>query len=536
MKKVLLLEIVIVSLLIFTALLISFIPTFYHLSIAPNTAVFPLIHNNHPDYYFYLSLMRQGYEGSWHVVSRFTPEKFTPQFVQTFFVALGHASRILSIDLPVMYTLARLILGFAVALSAYILTTFLYRRKIVHIAALFFVLFGSSFWLLKENQVHQFMTFWTWFDARERVTFIPHHLFGTFAIILSLIFLLNYLKSKKWRYLASACLAGVVGTFVNPISLGNLFFAIIIFIPLFLTANSKHLKGIGKETILPLFFFLGICAIPLFYLLTTVYTTFPWNTYNPTRGMLTFPISPKEYILGLGPVFIFALLGLKHIFGRRDFLPILILSWFIAPFIGIFILSKYLNLGNVYFLYAAHYIPVGIIGAVGFINSVDFAARKLKVKQPFILLLLLTILALYYAGSWYGSIKRETSRWTPNNYNIFLPKDFLSSFEALNEKSTPDCVVLSGQSLGDIIPAYTHCRTVTAHPVNTYNFAQKNEEVQTFFAQNNPDFASKLIKKYNISYILFVSDTARPDPVFIAELDVRLIYQNPRVSIFQINK
>lgn len=376
------------------------------------------------------------------------------------------------------------------------------------------------------------MTVWTAFDARERITFIPHHLLGTVSIILSIIFLTQFIRSYKNKFLLAACITGFIGTFVNPISLLNFFMTVILCIPIYVILNLGNKHAYGK-IIPPLFIYLSVCAYPFFYLFIIQNTTFPWTTYKPGLNML--PISFQEYILGLGPAFVFALFGIKELLRRKDFLSSILLSWLIFPFIGIFILSRFFTISNVYFLYAAHYIPVGIIGGIGLTNFIEKITSKFKLKRQVIFLPLFILLIFYFAVSWYGSLKKEMSRWTPNVYNIYLPNDFFSAFQFLNTHTLADSTIISGGLLGNIIPAFTHNRTFVGHIINTYQFDQKLNEMTIFFSQKDITQARELIKKYHISYVFFANDTSPAQPVFVEELGLKLIYQNPSVTIFQTN-
>ena len=535
-KKINLKEVLIVQLLIFSALAASFIPTIYYVAIAPPTTIFPLIHNNHPDYYYYLSLMRQGLEGRWLVTSRFTPETFPPRLAQSFFVLLGQISKITSIDLPMIYTLSRLIFGLALGLSIYFLIALFDKKTTVRIAGMIFALFGSGFWFIKNGEINRFMSFWTGFDARERVSFLPHHLLAAAAIVVSIIFLSLLVNTKEKNYLVLACLTGFVGACANPISLSNLFLALILTMILLVIGIRQHRDDL-KKIVFPVFIYLVAGGIPFIYFFTIRQTTFPWTNYKESlRMVIDYPFSFKEYLLSLGPVGLLAILGIKDVWRRKNFLSIIIISWFLTPFIGIFVIAKLFNTGNAYFFNAAHYIPTAIIGAIGFINPINLISKKTGFKKNLLLIPLTMLLIGYFSVSWYGSIKKEIGRWTTNSYNIFLPSDFIMAFKFLDEHSVPESVVLTGRDLGNIIPAFTHNRTVIGHIVNTFDPATKYAEAERFFSQTDAAFARRLIKKYRIAYVFYALDTPPPQAGFINALRLKKIYQNPTVAIFSPQK
>src|SRR4030042_2431864 len=90
------------------AIILSVTPDILRVRNAYPDTTFPLIHNNAPDYFYYLSLMRQGYDGRILLTSRMTPEGFPPVFPPTFFALLGHLPRLSGLSLYHIYFLSRI--------------------------------------------------------------------------------------------------------------------------------------------------------------------------------------------------------------------------------------------------------------------------------------------------------------------------------------------------------------------------------------------------------------------------------------------
>ncbi len=526
-------ETLIVQLLILLALALSFFPTIYYLSLAPATTVFPLVHSNDQDYFYYPSLIRQGMEGRWLVSSRFTPEAFPPQFAQTFFVVLGHLAKITKLDPPLVYTGSRLVFGLGLALSIYYLIRVWINIPWLRVVSLLLVLFGSGCWQVRAGTIAGYLTFWTAFDVRQRITFLPHHLFAYIMMVLTIIFLALLFQKNQWRFLLFACLTCLIGGLTNPITLANLALTLLVAGGLIIVFQLKNISK-TKTTLIPIAACLFFIGLPLVYFFYLKQTTFPWTNYQSNmRAMVQYPVTVKDYLLGMGPAVFLSLLALPRLLKKRDRLTLMLVSWFIAPFIGIFVIAPITNTGNAYYFNAAHYIPIGIIGAVGINNLTQLLAAKLHRRQLSIVFLLVCLLSIYFSVYWHTSIKTETSRFQPRFFNLFPPRELIAGLSFLNQHSPTESVVLTGVYLGNLLPAYTHNRVVIGHQVNTYDIANKSWQVGNFYRQQDPQFAQSLIDKYQIAYVVYSYDTPPPDNEFINAVGLKPVFQNSAVTIFR---
>src|SRR3990167_5376721 len=100
-------EYIIVFCIIVFAVALSMSQTILYRLQVPKGFVYPYVHNFVEDYYYYLHIMRQGWEGNWLATSRLTAEQFPPQFVVVFLLFLGNMARVFHLSLPLMYSLAR---------------------------------------------------------------------------------------------------------------------------------------------------------------------------------------------------------------------------------------------------------------------------------------------------------------------------------------------------------------------------------------------------------------------------------------------
>ena len=196
---------IIFTTLIILFLFISFYPTLFELSksksLGDPAREFILEHNFYwPDYNLYLSKIRQGTEGRLTALERFTSEPHQGSLIQEFYVVLGLLGKTLGLNPNSSYQLGRIILSPLLLIMIYFMIKFYFKKFSWQILAFLIVLSSGSFpRLITENDgilhVGRFMEWWSNIDAVQRITFIPHILFGQVGSF----FLLYKLIIKKGR-------------------------------------------------------------------------------------------------------------------------------------------------------------------------------------------------------------------------------------------------------------------------------------------------------------------------------------------------
>src|SRR3989344_5772809 len=80
--------------------LFSLAPTFYELSRARDLHTerqFELVHNFPTDYNFYLSRIKQGLDGRWTVVEKYTSEPHNGSFIHEMYLLMGHVGKVVRV-------------------------------------------------------------------------------------------------------------------------------------------------------------------------------------------------------------------------------------------------------------------------------------------------------------------------------------------------------------------------------------------------------------------------------------------------------
>ncbi|MCX7841054.1 MAG: hypothetical protein N2559_16585, partial [Anaerolineae bacterium] len=96
----------------------------------------------------YLSKIRQGIEGAWFYQIPFTTEEHAPAFIQIFYLALGHAARVLNLSATTMWHLVRVVADVILFIVLYgfiaMFLDSLQQRRVAYALAIFGA--GYAFW------------------------------------------------------------------------------------------------------------------------------------------------------------------------------------------------------------------------------------------------------------------------------------------------------------------------------------------------------------------------------------------------------
>ena len=174
--------------------LFSFSPSLYEIYQAkniPQERYFLLEHNYLFDYNFYLSRIREGTEGRWLVVEKYYNQSHQGSLFQVFYLWLGKLGGIVRLEPPVIYHLARILFGltFLILIGSYVKRFFKGRWWII--SFIFAVTAGSWPILVKTGpsadgfwRFATYMGWWSVVDSLQRITIMPHILFGQIFLLL----------------------------------------------------------------------------------------------------------------------------------------------------------------------------------------------------------------------------------------------------------------------------------------------------------------------------------------------------------------
>lgn len=483
----------------------------------PADAVYPLVHGYPPDYYWYLSLIEQGREGSLLVTTRYTPEANVPQFVNTFFLGLGMIAGFFQLSSPVMYTLARVFFGAVQLLVGYALITQCFAERKKRVTALILIFFGTPFWYVQSDGAIRYIgEFWSGLDPWVRYSFLPHHMAAT------TLFMLALLGLHQGKFLVAG-VAGALATWTNPAS--GMMLTLTLSIACILSWRS-----IGKQWKYPAFVLLSV-AIPFVFLWRLQSSVFPWTAFSSWERFVFYPIDAARYLGVIGVPGILAILSLPMVLGKRSFFWNTLVSWFAVPFVGLGILQLYLPVSNGRYLQNAYFIPAAILATAGLWEL----AKRAAARRRLVFTALGVILLLVAVPSYYESVSQQLRSVARDktNLTISVPHHVMEGIGWLRKADRPQAVVLASEWISTMIPAFTDKRVVWGHPTFTYKREEKEADVAAFYRFNDPRVAKAVITKYAVSYVWV--ESIHPAPVsFTSELSLRQVFGNSSVSLYKV--
>jgi hypothetical protein len=479
-------ELIVVALVSVTISLASLYQTLVYIQKTPSGFHYPLVHNYEQDFYWYLSLMRQGYDGALVVTSRYTPENFPPKIVNTYFPFAGMAAGMLGMSLPVMYTVLRVVGGTVLLIVSFTLLRVLRLPGGQTLTAFVLMIIGAPFWYFQDGSLHQVGEFWTGFDPLLRVTWLPHHTLSNALMILVMILLDR-----------SVVLAGIIGAlaiWLNPASffilLGGIF--------------------LWKQKIAIYFLLL---AIPVIVLWEIQNSQFPWTAFRDWERFVQYPMNAWGYLGTLGVVGILALPAIPQVLKKRNFRWNIVLWWFAVPFLGLFITG--LPISNGRFLQTAGYIPAAILAATA------IARQRQSVRN-----IGLIAISLIFIPSLVASLERQTYYVDRNMENplVYIQKDTWDALSFLDRQ--PGGVIAAPQRISTLIPAFSSFRVLGGHPTFTYLPVEKSTDLEKLYRDGDPS----IIQKYAITAV-WVSPAE--DTGIWQQRGLHKAYANPSVVIYE---
>ena len=513
-------------------LLVASLPYLIGYAAATSEAVFSGFPLDPEDSYSHLAKMQQGFWGTWRYRLLFTPEEHSGVYLNTFYVALGHLSRLTRLPLLATYHLARLLAGALLLGAAYrFISDFVLDRAQRRVAFLLLVtssglgwlliaITGSfapggltpmDFWLMDAYTFFTLMTFPHMIVAVALLLLVFHHtlvfwekggsghLLGGFALALALTMILPFSPLLYGAPLA-ACYGSLVVTrsFVSTAREPDLN-------PQAKATKSRGMIPARWRPVVSLAG-LGLLPLPLVAYYASALQSDPilasWSAQNITLS------PPLVYtLLGYGLLTILAIPGGIHLWregGRGRFLVL----W-----IGMALILMYLPFPFQRRMFEGLHVPVSIVATAGlyawlrpwlagsrlarWLAARHYPPRRLLSVTTFLLVTLAAMSNLYFLAALGVAMLGHSPE-------LYYSPDEMAAIEWLRQHTSPQATVLSSYPVGGLIPARIGHRVYWGHWCETAFLARKKADAAIIFAADTDQATRRaLLTHYGVAYVFY---------------------------------
>lgn len=549
---------------ILSIVLFSFAPTFYELKrssdLPPNRA-FELVHNYITDYNFYLSRIREGWDGRWTVVERYTNESHAGSLIQEFYLLLGKAGRI--IPEPTMAV------TYVYYVACFVASVLLLSLTVWAATRLFPVLFWSLLafllavfacgWpiIVPVGASWRFGGYMAWFtimDILQRVSFLPHVLVGQ-ALVLFLVIAGNDAKTleKKGNWIFLGLLSLILGMIFPP---GLMFIGVSYGIALCVEAvwrweeytKQKSWQRWWTDSVMPRVV-IGLISLPALLYYYAILTIYPWKRLVDFDQLHPLTVSVVEYMKALGPVFPLGVIGLVVAMWKKERLFIGIISWVLAWMLLFWVFSFVPQQSPLRFAEMTPHIPLAFLTIYVSWSLIGYAKKHsglvylgiIAYAIPF-LYIIVGIGVMYSSWLWHRDFinQKVSAGWpmiTMDNYIVYPTKGFIEGISYINYETAADSIILSDLTTGNYIPARTGRRVYVGHD-GSINKETKLETVHQFYLGEMKEQDAYLwLKNAGISYVFWgpqEKESGEYTQISRIYPFLRQVFGNSEVTIYQL--
>lgn len=560
MKKYLL------SVLVLVFVLFSFAPTLYEISRSgdlPSSRSFELVHNYITDYNFYLSRIRQGWEGRITLLETYTNEPHHGTLIQELYLLLGQLSRFIpfaSSAIPYAYHVARAVLGFLLLSLISWIATSVFRHGFWQGISFVTVVTGFGWPLVSRVglswRLNNYMPWWTVLEPLQRITFIPHIL----AAQAGLLFLIMAGSSpntlaRRGNWLVLGVIAMMTGL-AMPQALMTVYavYAVVTLIEYVCWNGKKTVVTVRewfKQTVLPRMA-VGVVSVWTILYFLPLLRQYPWKRLVDFERLHPMTFSFGEYLGSLGLALPLGIFGALLVLRNKDTMWYGMVSWATTVIALVYGLTFIPLQHPLRFTEMAAYIPLGFLTTYFFVEAIRMVRRVARLHLRYygviaiyticFLSILYGVTAMYHQFLWQKDFvdMKVRAGWpviAMNNYIVYPTKGFVDALSFIERETPHDAVILSAIVAGNYIPSRTGRRVYLGHENTSYK-EEKVEVVKQFYkGLMTKQEAYAYMQKEGISYVFWgpqEQEQGEGVALDVAYPFLREVYNTSEVTIYSI--
>ncbi len=504
----------IIAIVVSIAVLLNLTTFLYRSFTTPQDRYFAGTQFYSDDYAVYVSYIKQGQEGRWSVVDKFTSEPHPASFIHEEYLLWGKLTGFFGIQPVLAYHLSRAIFSIVFLILIYLLLWQLFPgpgNSLLRITSFFLICFGAGF-LDKSGQ--PYLSWLTEMDVSQKFGSLLHYLLG-FICTLG-IFKLAYSDDRGKYNLLALLVLGFVGGFVLPSSL------IVAITTLIAFACIQPREG--KKLLTPVIILVA-AGIPTAIYLKTIFDIPPWSHILAWEKINRGPFTFVQYLAALGPVAFMVPLGL-FAWRQNKRAVAFLMAWIIAVFAWVFVFGDLFGFNPTRFLQSPVYIPLSLMAVLGL-------KAVFKNKNWLLAVAVLGVIIISLPTS-IKSLKNHLRMYADYTELMYPGKPLMEAFNFLDKNTRPEEAVLSLYMAGNLTPFLSGNSVYLGHLQETIDYPYKVDKAGKFYsgllpANNARDFLSSS----NISLVFYSPQEKAAGGLPGTYSFLKPIFENETITIFR---
>lgn len=554
------------------------IPIILHWLQTPAGYYYPLIDRPSFSEYYYLALIRYGMEGGWLSHVPYVISDYQGSLIQILFVLMGKIGYVVPLGPAEIFALFRIIGGVILLASVISLLRLILSKNQARMAFFLFLFIQPLPYLDKTNLLPGYFEdfdyfVWHFGEAARRVSMMPpHYTLGKGLAVLSLVFLILFLRKKRIKLSVIGGIIGFLAGMIYPPPVFILLVSMGVSLPFLYLLISPQIRlrqmadpqckpsiSLGKNFVEGLaspishFKLLYAFFIPAGYILSLLLLQYevgkgyPWNMWNRVELGWNDPSMHFEwsYIHMIGIFLLFGFFGIVRMSleRKKEIMGLFFTIWGLSAFL-LFPFANLLHVGKFRLTEGLQILPLAIVGARGIlgpavrVSHISFQVARPDSKSGLASpKLLITIILGYFLFWSFFSTQWSIVRikgWFTNVY--FRPQEL----QALKFLQTvpKDSVVLADQYPSNFIPAFARVRTLIGFSDFYPNFQDFQKEQFTINLILEGKVTEKEIKAYAknhfVNYIYREVDQNKKTSNYYKGI-LEKVFENERFEIYFFN-
>lgn len=493
-----------------------------------------------------LANVREGYLGHWQRFSKFTSTVDSPPALLKFeYILIGQFARLAGSNPFVMFVFTRQLMSVILIVTIVWLVRSGYKSKLTRVLAYLLIFFGTSvtlpradyFQTVTSRMLHDSLVF-------VRLTLAAHHyiLGGIFGVI-SVVALARAIDDvrKPWRWWWLSAVAGFFLSWVYAPDTIMILSSLPLVAVVLLWRGKLSSARLRLAALMVSYAF--IVLLPVIYVKIAISGLWDWNVYAVTEKLVPFVISFTEYLEIVGAGFVLAMIGLPFFMRRGNTLLVICAAITIMHPVGVFVLTKILDINKVRYFLSLYYIFIGLLAAGSLGELHDWLAGKWKgwLAGKWLATIVLTLLVLVSSSlTYYQTMKRQLICYCLQPDWGYPQKDLMGGIAWLAEHTGEEDIVLSGFFAGTLIPAFAGNRVVTSW---WYRLTEAKGlwplmgQVEAFYRQRmDVAAAAEFMQKNRVRYVISSEEerALQPGGRDLSYPFLSLVYRTGQMSIYQV--